>query len=264
MLETIGMVSASAGRGRRSTVARVFDVLDFLALHPEPLGVTDVARGIACPKATAHRLLKAIEQKAGVVFDGAGYALGPKLIYLGEQVRSRLRLVHASRPIMAALAATQGETVSLGILYQDRILIVENTKPGKASILTAQLGPVAELHCSSLGKALLAHLPRERLEAVLQRVRFTGHTPKTITDVRRFQRELAEVRRRGVAHDREETEVGVACIGAAIRDRHGALIAAVSLSGPAFRLRGKRRVDAERAVLSAARRIESLVGAFRN
>jgi DNA-binding IclR family transcriptional regulator len=253
----------SRGRTRkvkRSAVQRIFDVFDVLIMRPGSLRSSQIASIVGLSKATVYRLLKALEQLECVRVDDAKYSLGTRLLYLGEQVRSQLQFVTVSRPILSSMAAALGETVSLGTLYRDRVLIVETVKPTNSPILFANLGPVAELHCSSLGKALLAYLPPKAADAILARLKFEPRTPNTITEAKQFRRELDSVRRNGIAYDREETELGLLCIGVAIRNREGQSMAALSVSGPIVRMGGARHSQIEDALTSAARKIGTVLG----
>jgi IclR family transcriptional regulator, acetate operon repressor len=245
---------------KRSSVQRIFDILELLALESGSLRSSQIARTIGISKPTVHRLLKALEHLECVRADDSKYSLGPRLLYLGEKARTQLQLVNVSRPIINKLAGALGETVSLGTLHHDHVLIIETVKPMDASILFANLGPIADIHCSALGKALLAQLPRAQIDAILMRLVFEPRTKNTITELKQFRRELELVRRKGIAYDREETELGLFCIGVCIRDSQRQPIAALSASGPVMRMLGSRHSKIEDAVFNAVSKIETVLG----
>lgn len=142
----------------------------------------------------------------------------------------------------------------LEVLYVDR---VESRHPVR---LRSIIGTRNPLHCTSLGKAILAFLPPDEQAALVPRLALTRHTTNTITDADVLQRHLACVRERGYAIDDIENEDGVRCLGVPIRDHTGRAFAALSIAGPAYRFSLERIAELAPAVMRAAAEISCRVG----
>src|SRR5690606_1798459 len=171
-------------------------------------------------------------------------------------------LVHSARPVLAETARQVREAVNLGILVQSVVWIADTVHEPDGHRLTVRSAATTELHCSSLGKAILAALPAEEAHRLAARLILSPRTPNTITDLSRLLAELEVIRARGLAYDDEESELGLFCVGAAVRNHRGFPIAAVSVSGPTSRMSAPRRERVEEAVRTAAARLEQMFSDF--
>jgi DNA-binding IclR family transcriptional regulator len=197
-----------------------------------------VASAIAVHKSTAFRLLAALEGRGLVEQTGrrGKYRLGVGLIPLAGAVTDRLDVVQQGREVCARLAAELGETVNVAVLQEHYAVNVDQAR-GQPTVATHNwIGRLTPLHCTASGKVLLAHLEPARRAALLDASGMAAFTPSTVTTRERLDEELARVRESGYAIAVQEYELGLNAAASAVRDRSGRVIAAVSVSGPAYRL----------------------------
>ena len=260
--DTLSHVIAAAPAGTQA-VARALSLLKaFSDARPE-WRLTELARAAHLHKATAHRLLAALEREGMVARDSTGdlYRLGPEAIALGARAVRANHLRAVSRAELESLAATTGETATLEVLVGGDMLILDEVLGRGLIGATASLGTRWPAHATSTGKAVLAALPQaERKEVLGSRTRLARHTDRTITSAAALAREIAEVEHRGYATASEELERGYVAVGAAVCDHEGRPIAAVSVGGPTVRLPASRFPTLGRQVKAAAARISSALG----
>lgn len=253
------------GDGERSdrvrSVDRAVSILQLLAQWGEAR-VTDLALAIGTHKSTVARLLATLEGRGLVEQDGerGRYHLGYGVVELARGVESRRPdLPVMARPICEALAEQTGETVNLAVVEADAVVSIDQVL-GTATVRSVNwVGQRTPLHATAAGKVLLAFGPDEWREAVLacELERFTA---ATIVEGGRLREELAEVTRRGYATTRDEHETGLSAIGAPIRASDGSVIAALTVSGPSFRLTPERVRSLGVAVVHAAEGVSELSG----
>jgi DNA-binding IclR family transcriptional regulator len=228
----------TAGRdGGVQSVDRAITVLEILARRGEA-GVSEVASEIDVHKSTAFRLLGALEGRGLVeqAEDRGKYRLGFGLIPLAGAVSDRLDVTRQGRAVCARLAAEMGETINLAVLQEHWAVNVDQAL-GPSTVSTHNwIGRLTPLHCTSSGKILLAGLPAERRAELLAASGMEQLTPRTTTLAPALDAELVKVRATGHAVALEEYEMGLNAVAAPVHDRSGAVIAALSVSGPAYRL----------------------------
>ena len=249
---------SNAGRGDAAgvqSVDRAITVLEILARRGEA-GVSEVASEIAVHKSTAFRLLGALEGRGLVeqAGDRGKYRLGVGLIPLAGAVADRLDVTRQGRAVCERLAAELGETVNVAVRQEQWAVNVDQAR-GPATVSTHNwIGQLTPLHCTSSGKVLLAHAAGEPLPAPR---RFTPHT---VTDPGTLRAELAKVRETGVARTVEEYELGLNAVAAPVRDRFGAVVAAVSVSGPSYRFTPQCMDEAVPVLVAGAAEISKRMG----
>jgi DNA-binding IclR family transcriptional regulator len=249
------MTERAGDAGRSSTVQsvdRALVVMEILATLGEA-GVTEIATKLGVHKSTVSRLISVLEARGFVeqVSERGKYRLGFAIIRLARSTNARLDLVKQSQAACDALAADSGETTNVAILDGDRIVNVAEAIGPSGIALHTWIGQSCPAHATSSGKVLLAALSadarRERLAAKLE-----PFTDGTVTTRAELESELQMVRERGWASVREELEVGLNAVAAPIYDADADVVAALSVSGPSYRL-GEEQFDdvAKRAVASA-------------
>lgn len=242
-------------------VARAVGLLKaFSDAHPA-WRLADLARAARLHRATAHRLLAALEREGMVARDPSGdlYRLGPEAIALGARAARATDLRAVARPELEALAAHSGETATLEVLVESDMLILDEVLGTALIGATASLGTRWPAHATSTGKAVLAALPDARRRVVLG-ARLARCTDRTITSAAALARELAAVRRRGFASAVGELELGYVAVGAAVLDPERGPVAAVSVGGPAPRFSAARIAAVGRQVKAAAARVSTALG----
>jgi IclR family KDG regulon transcriptional repressor len=217
---------------------RAFQTLDALAGHPLGLGVTELAAQLHLHKSTAHRIAMVLESARFIEKEAASgkYHLGPRLAELGRAAVARLDAYDIARPHLRALAAETGETAHLGVLSGGEVVSVVHAHSNQTLTTPITVGARTPLHCSSIGKAILAFAPEHEVAAWLDTHQLTPYTKNTIRTRRRFREDLKFIRTRGYSLDNEEREEGLRCIGAPVYDSSGAVVAAISIAGPVSRV----------------------------
>jgi DNA-binding IclR family transcriptional regulator len=194
------------------------------------LGVSELAGELGMHKSTVSRLLAALERRGLVRREGERFAPGPELARLGALAVRGLTLAGVARPPLELLAERTGETVNLAVREGDRALNVLQVDAVHFVGVTDWTGRAAPLHASANGKALLA-FGDGRAPGRLAKL-----TPRTIVDRGELRAELDRTRSAGFAVALEELELGLHAVAAPVFDAGGSCVAAVSVSGPAYRL----------------------------
>ena len=230
-------MTASDSKSSIQVIDRMMTLLDLLAGHTQPASLKLLAQQAGLHPSSAHRILNVMVGK-GLVdkLDGGAYRLGLKLLELGNLVRARLDIRREALPYMQALHQDVGETVNLSLRHGDEMVYVERTASGQSMMRVVQLvGTRAPLHITAVGKVFLADAGDEAALDYAKRTGLPAYTEHTITEPNALCEALAKIRKNGFAFDNEEAEIGVACIGAGIRDAEGKLIAGLSISAPVDR-----------------------------
>ena len=170
------------------------------------------------------------------------YRLGPKVIQLGRRSLPARKIIHAARPYLQQLFDQFNETVSLAVLQDGDIVYVDSLESSHAFRMAAEVGLRVPLHSTALGKSIAAFLAEDALQGLLERCEWTRFTPQTITSRKEFLEVLNEVRSQGYSLDDEETEPGACCVAVPILEPNQRARAAVSVAGPAHRIRAKRNL----------------------
>ena len=234
---------------------RVFAILDMLAAHADPLPLKEISERTGLHPSTAHRILNDLALGGFVDRPHAGsYRLGMRLLELGNLVKARLDVREAALAPMRELHKLTHQPVNLSMRQGDEIVYIERAYSEHSGMQVVRaVGGRAALHLTSVGKLFLATDDAQKVRAYATRTGLAGHTRNSITTLAALERELANVRRLGVARDDEELELGVRCLAAGIFDDQNKLIAGLSISAPADRIEEGwvERVKATAAQISA-------------
>lgn len=231
---------------------RVVGVLDALATAPDGLGVSTIARTLEVHRSTASRLLATLANSRLVERDPQtrAYRLGARLVGLAAVAVARLPVVSQARPELEALSALTSETANLAILDGDQVVYVDQVTPTQTVVMASWVGRRSPAHASSSGKVLLAWGDPKEREALLNR-RLEPITDRTVTDPRALRQLFDEVLRRGYVVSNGELESGLITIAAPVMHGRRA-VAAISISGPTFRIPARDVPGLGRAVKEAA------------
>ena len=246
---------------RTKSLGRAVDLLRTVAAHPEGVSASALARATGVPRSTVARTLRTLAD-AGLVEDREGWVLGYELVRLARAADPYRRLVEAARPALARLRDATGESALLAVVSgRPAIEIVLQLDPDRHVGVASWVGAEVPLHASAAGKLVLAELDRDELDAWLATKTPARFTRATLADAEALRRELERVRRRDAAELVDELEDGLASVAVPVRAPDGALVGAIGISGPTFRLgRDRRRAllpelrEAAAAVEDAAHR----------
>ncbi len=232
------------------SIDRAMGMLLLFKRNRPALGITEISQDLGLAKGTVHGLVRTLT-KAGFLQqdpESRKYRLGLKIYELGMILASTLEITDRAAGPTSQLAKRTGMIGKIAIWDGNSALLVLHIDPRAHSLFTHQIGPSIPAYCSALGKAILAHLKPEELDAYLDRTPLTPYTSTTIVDREALKADLEEIRRKGYSVDREETVLGFECIGAPIAGRTGAVEAAISLSGNVEQLFPKEREKTEALV----------------
>jgi DNA-binding IclR family transcriptional regulator len=218
------------------------------------LSLADVAGRLRLPKPTALRLLECLRVEGFALFDptSARYSLGPRAFEVGSAYLAASPLEGLGAPFLRELADRTDQTANLGILQDCAVVHLAVAEPARPLRYHTRVGARDALHCTGLGKVLLSTWSDERLAELAGAPGLPRRTPTTIVDLSSLKGELAQIRTAGYAEDREEGIPGLRCLAAPVRDVHGDLVAAISISGPAADFEGNHHATLLSALLDQA------------
>lgn len=233
---------------------RALAALGTLSNSSSDCSLAELCPALGLHKSTAHRLMMVLEQHRLVVKnpETGRYRLGLRLYELGSRAIDGLDLRGKARPYLDRLQERFGETVFFCILDEGQVFYVEKVESQRSVRTACTVGSRAPAYCTAVGKAMLSELPEAEISAIVRKSGLKAITAKTITTVARLKSELKTVRARGYAIDDEEKEDGLRCVGAVVRAHSRKLSAAMSISGPAFRMTKERIPEVGEALMQAA------------
>lgn len=213
------------------TIGKAMSVLDMVAMAPRPLRLAELGALCDFPKATLHRLLQALTRQGMLSQDATGaYSAGLRLVRLAHNAWAHSDLAMVARPHLDRLSAATGATIHLAQLDQGQVLYLDKRNAALAVGMFSAAGKVGPAYCTGVGKAMLAFLPEDQLAQALARQSLHRFTAATLTDPAALRSELAEIRARGHAYDREEHEPGIICCAAPILDARNLPMGALSVT----------------------------------
>jgi IclR family KDG regulon transcriptional repressor len=244
------------------SVSRSLRILEVLGRSDKPQSLAEITDSVQLPKTTVHRLLETLQCEGYVEQnpETRQFLLSSKILELAASFLGRLDVREVARPILMELWQQSQETVHLGLLDNGEVLYVEKLESPHTIRMYSEIGRRAPLHCTGLGKALLANLPNEEFEQIVAQRGLPRFTENTLVNRANLLEELATIRSQGVAFDNEEHEKSVRCVAAPVYDAQSRVIAAISIAGPAFRMTAERQKDLEPYVVAAAQRISQRLG----
>ena len=248
-------------KARLSSVANSIRLLGSFSGEEDELGITTLATRLRLAKSTVHRLAatltaaRFLEQNS----ETGKYRLGLALFELGALVRRRMDVANEARPKLRELLEKTGETVQLGIVDHFSVLYVYEMESRRAIRMAAAVGARAPLHCTAVGKVLLASQPQDYVKQVLD-AGLTAFTPKTLIRRDAVLAMLADVKARDYATDDEESEIGLRAVASPVRNHTGAVIAAVGVAAPVQRMNKKAMQTCVPSVIATAKAVSARLG----
>lgn len=218
------------------SLARGLKILDLLGQSQDGSSITELAEYLGVDKGSASRLVSTLAHYGYVEKDELTrrYHVGSQVVSLSRSVLTRLPMREASKPYLRQMMERTGECAHLAVPAQGKVMYIDQVESPVTLRVNAQVGTMNPLHCTALGKVLLAYgdldIPSD----------LAPFTPNTITDPETLRRHLEEIRRLGFAVDDEEFDIGVRCIAVPVFDFRGKAVGAIGISGPATRMTSDR------------------------
>jgi len=243
------------------SVKRAMLILEELATQKEGLGVTELAKRINLHKSIVHRMLNTLAEIGYVEqsLSSEKYRLGMKLLFLAGAILERMDIRHEAHDLLKELSEKVNETVHLVVPDGYKAIYIDKIDSNKTIRMVSQIGRVAPLHASAVGKAILAFSDDGFVKEVIERglPRFSTNT---ITDPDQLMQHLKMIREQGYAIDDEENEEGIRCIGAPVFDYTGKVIGAISVSGPTVTVTREKIKEISKSVIDCAKKISHRMG----
>jgi DNA-binding IclR family transcriptional regulator len=241
---------------------KALSVLELLLRQGSDMNITEMSEKLGFYPSTTHRLLDTLKYWGYVEqdFHTQKYQLGLKVLELGMTKLHKMDLVREATPYLEELVNQYNETVHLGALEKGEVMYLAKKESSQTIRMISYVGKRAPLHCTALGKVLLAYLPEEERRKILEGKQLPRLTERTITDKEELEKNLEQIKKQGFALDNEENEKDVCCMAVPIRNYQGAVIAALSISRPSFRVYKNKQKDLEKALIEISERISKRMG----
>lgn len=244
-----------------NSLLKAIAIMNLFSPDEPRLTLAEISRRLDIPKSTAHNLLNTLLSEGFIEkTDSDAYALGTHLITLTQSVRVNVELRDRAAPLLRQLADSCDESTYLTYRDGDYALYIYAVESSRRLMARTAVGDRVPLHCTSVGKAILAYLPHQEIRDIVQRVGLPAFTPHTITDPEALYTDLAAVRKQGFAIDRAEHEPGTYCLGAPVRDAQGRVIGACSLSGTDPGIVHERMLELSQQIMYTAQEISRRMG----
>lgn len=218
-----------------TTVTKLCRVMEQFQERPS-FGITDLARRTELLPSDVHRILTSLRAFGYVEQDPETkkYRLGFSLLRLGLTVFRRNQLREKAHPVLVRLSQKIAAATYLALLDERelKVLLVDQVEGPNDPVFKDHLGGSQRLHCTALGKIIMANVSRDTALAALEKSSLTRYTRHTITDISTLELEFEEIRRLGYAVDREEYTNGMCCLASPLRDHAGSVVGAISTSMP--------------------------------
>lgn len=243
--------------GSDGTVGKALEILDQVAAFGRPVRFSELLEDSSYPKATVYRFLQTLTNQRMLSYDPdrQTYSMGIRLVRLAHSAWKQSSLAPIARPFVDALAAEVSETVHLAQMDSGQVLYVDKRNASQPVEMFSQAGKVGPGYCTGVGKAMMAFMEDDDLSIALTRQSYYAHTSTTITSVDALLAELEEIRKQGIAFDREEHEPGIICIATPILVDDKRVAGGLSITSTTERHSLKDLEDFKPALMAAAQNI---------
>jgi DNA-binding IclR family transcriptional regulator len=243
-------------------VERALTMLETVAQSSEGLSNAEISRRLKIPKSSASYILRTLESRGYFARDSESgkYRVGLKILNLSRGALGGIDVRGVALPIMRRLMQQTSLTCHLAVLDGPEAVYIEKVEPETFIRMDTWVGRRMRVHATSVGKAIVAHIPQQELEQILRKSGMEKRTAKTITTLPRLLKELEQVRDQGHAVDDEENNLGARCVAAPIFDDHGVIVASIGLSGTTQQVSPQTMPHIVEALKNAARHISMGMG----
>jgi DNA-binding IclR family transcriptional regulator len=255
------MKSAAVGERHKKVVPaaqRVLAVLELLMASRKGLAVSEIARSLGLARSTTFYIVNTIEE-CGYIYRTSPrgrYTFTAKLLELASRSLGCLGVREPAAPFLRTLMQKTGLTVHLGVIAQNEVVLIDKVAPAAGQQLATWVGKRMPIHCTGMGKALMAYLPEEQIEYHI-RQGLIRYNENTIVSASKLKDDLVRIQSHGYAIDDEEETVGLRCIGAPVFDKNNQAVAAISVAGTSVQLSDQKLDGIVRAVKQTAAAISA-------
>jgi DNA-binding IclR family transcriptional regulator len=244
------------------SLGRAFAILEEIARHREGVGLADLSKLVGLHNSTTFHLAKTMVSLGYIrrEKDSKRYRVGRPLFALAASALDEIEMVNVATPALEDLSRETGESSHFAVRMGDAVVVIARTSGPGAFHLTDRVGVLRPAHCTALGKVILASLRQDQLERFLARVELKPSTAHTITESPVLLREIAEIRRSGIAYDDGEFNLEVRCVAVPVKDFTGQIIGALGISGPIWRLSNQVMQSRAKTVQAASNRLSAAFG----
>ena len=244
------------------TLINASNILDYFIKKGKAISLNEISENLNLYPSTTHRILDTLRYLNYVTQlpDSEYYQLGLKSLELGMAKLSQIDFIKEAMPFLSELSRKYNENVYLAVLFEGMVFYQAKMEAFRTVKLDTHLGTRACFNCTSLGKILIAFLPKHEREKIYQNVGFCRATKNSIINKNKFEKEINKVRKQGFAIDNEENEEDIQCIAAPIRDYSGRVIAALSISGPSYRFNVVKQTQISSDVIKCGHKISMRLG----
>src|SRR5438105_4193305 len=223
-------------RGGVQSLERAFSIMEEIARNRDGIGLAELSKRVGLHNSTTFHLVKTMVSLGYVrqVKDSKRYRVGRPLFALAASALDEVEMVSLATPVLEELSRETGESAHFSVRMGDAVVVLARTSGPGAFQLTDRVGVVRPAHCTALGKIMLAALSGEQFEQFLRRADLEAYTPKSMINIDRLRREVAEVRRLGIAFDDGEFDPEMRCAAVPVRDFSGQVTGAIGISGPVW------------------------------
>lgn len=243
------------------SVDRICKIIETVVDSKDGIGVIEISEAVELPASTTHRILTSLAGLNYVTQDRISkkYTPGRVLFAISGKLVRENSLAELGRPFLMELSDKTGETVHFCVLEDYKTYLVDKVRSNKNLTHTSNMSFRDEPYITSFGKVLLANMSNDKIEEYLSSTPLTKRTENTITDSKELRAEFEKIRNQGFAVDNEEAEEGLFCIAAPLHDLKGQVSAAISISGPAFRIKDDFDTNLK-YVLEVSREMSKAIG----
>src|SRR6201746_722518 len=245
------------------SLGRAFAILEEVARHREGIGLADLSKLVGLHNSTTFHLAKTMVSLGYIrqEKDSKRYRVGRPLFALAASALDEIEMVNLATPVLEDLSRESGESGHFAVRMGDSVVVIARTSGPGAFQLTDRVGVVRPAHCTALGKIILASLRPDQLKRFLERIELKPATKKSITSIPVLLREIAEIRRSGIACDNGEYNLEVRCVAVPVTNFTGQIIGALGISGPIWRMSDQAVQSRAKIVQTAANRLSAEFGA---
>lgn len=255
-MKTAPEIPGETSSGSVRAVERALQLVEIFARSRGPLSITELSAQVGLAPSTVHRLVQTLSSLGYVVQyqESKRYGVGRGIAEINRAMLLKYEFTRFAQPHLEVLVEATGETANLAALYGTSAIYLNQVESPALMRVSNPLGTLVPLHCTAVGKVFMADFRPVTLDDVIQYAGLEALTPNTITTRKALEKELGRIRSQGYALDDEEYAQGVRCIAVGLRGSSGAVVSAISISGPAHRVTDERLPDLARQVVAVGER----------